>query len=166
MSNPPALLLRGQMPTSYLAREPSAIPAPATTASPVPNLNFSLERLLCAWFACEVCVCVCVFFFLFFLVFLYHQVELKGPKSLARKRPGHTVNALGLLLRLPSHSAIGGVHSHDDGMRATYRYIHTSTSTATAVFYVLWSWIMIYHELCMWPGTHVFIALLLLCCHH
>ena len=31
MFNPPALLLRGQMPTSYLAHEPSAIPTPATT---------------------------------------------------------------------------------------------------------------------------------------
>ena len=34
----PALLLRGQLSTSYLAREPCAIPTPATTASPAPYL--------------------------------------------------------------------------------------------------------------------------------
>ena len=46
MSNPPVLLLRSQMPTSYLAREPSAsIPTPATTVSPVPNLNVTKPKL-------------------------------------------------------------------------------------------------------------------------
>ena len=41
MSNPPALLLRGQTLTPYFARQPSAIPTPATTVSPVPNLSIS-----------------------------------------------------------------------------------------------------------------------------
>ena len=40
MSNLPALVLRDQRPTSYLGREPSAFPTPATTMSPAPNLKF------------------------------------------------------------------------------------------------------------------------------
>ena len=39
MSNLPVLLLRNQMPTSFLAREPSAMPTPATTISSVPNTH-------------------------------------------------------------------------------------------------------------------------------
>ena len=41
MSNPPALVLRGQTPTSYLASESSSTPTPGTTVSPVQNENFT-----------------------------------------------------------------------------------------------------------------------------
>ena len=72
----------GSMPSSYLAHEPSAIPNPVTTISPVLNLNIS-QSCCCAWEACT-----------FFLVFriapgakrpeTYFQKMLR-PHS---KRPG------------------------------------------------------------------------------
>ena len=52
----------GQAPTSHLAREAPSIPSPATTASPVPNLNIS-QRRCCVRVRG---VCVCVFFSVFF----------------------------------------------------------------------------------------------------
>ena len=105
MSNLPALVLRDQMPTSYLGREPSAIPTPATKVSLAPNLKSSAAKhtslqpdnffagtgtspatpaaavlLLCE---CDWCG---------FLVYLYRPGRPKGPKSPFRKRPGHTAN--------------------------------------------------------------------------
>ena len=86
MSNPPALLLHDQISTSYLAREQSVILTPATTVSPVPNLNIG-----------QSCCCVSVRGVCSFLVFLERPGGAKGPKYYFRKRPGHTVNAPGLL---------------------------------------------------------------------
>ena len=89
--NLPALVLRDQLAISYLGREPSAIPTPATTESLEPNLKISaanthrhssitsppapapapphLPLLCCCCVRVRgvcvcVCVCVCVFFFL------------------------------------------------------------------------------------------------------
>ena len=88
--NLPALVLRDQLAISYLGREPSAIPTPATTESPEPNLKISaanthrhssitsppapapapphLPLLCCCCVRVRgvcVCVCVCVCFFFF-----------------------------------------------------------------------------------------------------
>ena len=57
MPNPPALLLRGPMPTLCFAREPSAIPTPATAVSSEPNLNLSQNC------CCVRVRAVCFFFF-------------------------------------------------------------------------------------------------------
>ena len=69
MSSPRALLLQGQMPMSYLAREPFAIPTPATAASPMPNLNIG-----------QSCCCVRVRGVCFFLVLLYRPGEARAPE--------------------------------------------------------------------------------------
>ena len=83
MSNPPALLLRGQMPTSYLAREPSTIPTHVTKLTPVPNLNILAKNTKAVVLeSVRVCVCVCVFL----PVFLYRPVGPKGPNFFFRRR--------------------------------------------------------------------------------
>lgn len=80
MSNPPALLLRGQIPTSYLAREPSAIPTPATintntTVYPVPNKSKHWPKLLMS--ECGRCA---------FLLFFVSSRWDRSPKYFFQKR--------------------------------------------------------------------------------
>ena len=84
MPNPPAMMFRGQTPTSHLAREPSATPkTPATTTSTV-YLNIR-----------QSCCCVRVRGARLFLVLLYRPGGPKSPKSSFRKRLGHTVKRPG-----------------------------------------------------------------------
>ena len=76
MSNPPPLLLRGQVPTSFLAHKPSAIPPPAITVPvyPVPDLNISQS--------CRFVRVSGAYFLL--LLFLCRPGEPKGPKYFFR----------------------------------------------------------------------------------
>ena len=106
MSNLPALVLRDQMPTSYLGREPSAIPTPATKVSLAPNLKSSGAKHTSLqpdnFFAgtgtspatpAAAVLLLCTCDWCGFLVYLYRPGRPKGPTSCFRKRPGIAVNA-------------------------------------------------------------------------
>ena len=98
MSNPPALLLRVQVPTSYLAREPSAIPTPPTTVSRVSNHGIS------QWWCCVRVRGVC-----FFHVFGIGS----GPQSVRNvfsETPATQQTPRGVFLRLRNHGAPGEIY--------------------------------------------------------